>query len=469
VLGVALILLFSNLLLAQVEVLQPQTGAYEFFGTKKNIQPLGIGFALGVDYATADYLTFELTDSRFLFRNTGANYFLVANSGGTYLADPDGDGTNEWAFFTGGWGNNTVVFYLADGVSPFTAIGNTWYMCTADNVADPNTSPMLIEVPAMPSPGAYKIKTSSTRTGQSFDPGTAETYFTSAYQWDYTVTEVEDTIDVEQARKFFLTPAGDTDSVAVGSLTDAGAFDYDTNVAVMGEANPYWEFTVSGDMQGVEQVQILQLGILATNTPTNSTTVVEVNGDDLALGANSMSVIVTGDVGLNERALDFNLDFQGDQGPNDYANRNVLQADDVWTWVTNGTIFRSVWFTTARDGVNYTSFRIANLGDSDADVYAEVWMDDGNEVTTPVQVGTVPKDGGLFKITGYNLVDACGLTPVYTITGQGWKGRVRFTVWGPRKEIFGVGLNWVSTASGIGYTRIPLEKQTPSDETYWQK
>ncbi len=475
--GGALLLFFSSSLFSGTIAISGATsGTYEYFGAAKVIHPTGIQFQLGVQYQTNDILTFSLP-SGFLFENDNTVFKLIAKSLGktTFYEDPDGEGVNDWAFISGGKGASSVTFRASDPNSTYFAALTTWFLASAET-ATPGSGSMQIKVPALPASSdsgtEYEMGAASTLagTGLPFDTTADEVFFTSYYEYEIDPkTPGANTVDVEQAREYFTDGTGADTSDAFATITAQSAT-YAT-APLVGGTTDYWKFTVTGDMQGVKELQVRQAGNVTTNAPADANTaVVEVPGTKMGTTfpiMNTLTIQVVGDEGLNERSLSLTGDFQGaDDAAQDFADRTFHPTQaNAWVWDTNGTVFRTAWFATAHNLPSYTSFRIVNDSGTPAEVYADIWFD--GQPTAPSatfqNVGTVPANDKL-SLTAYDMCVAAGLTPSLDTSGD-WKGRCRLTVWAPRSTTYGVELHYTPT----GYTSIPLEKQTPTGTTWWEK
>ena len=124
-------------------------------------------------------------------------------------------------------------------------------------------------------------------------------------------------------------------------------------------------------------------------------------------------------------------------------------------------LFRS---STAISSGDYCGWRIANHSTVDADIWADIWLDDGTKTLVSQKVGTVLQ-GTSTSLRAYDMCVTAGLAPSMVASGQGYKGRVIFTVWAPPDNVFGTEL----FQTAVGYSEIALEKQMNGGAAWWEK
>lgn len=453
-----------------LNVATPKSGSQEYFGVIKPIHPAGISWTIGVAYVAGDQLTFSVPSGwTFGTPAVGGAYFLVSRStNGTLYADEDGDGTPEWSFFAGGPTTASITFRVTDAIArPFTGLGS-WFLCTLSTTALAGGSiPVNVPAGVVPgSPAVYKITATANAGigGASFDAPKSTTILSVYPEFSAVLNTMTATIDVLYQRMKFL---GGVLRAGGDNLTitqNPAVVDYKTTLG----ATDYFRNTVTGDMTGVSYAKFYA----TTKTPATTTTaVVNVPGGAApfpgAFGvAGSAIMVVNGTTTLNNRSFTDTIDFV--PATTTWWGRNLLTAAPFQTWITNGTVFRSVFFATSIAAGNYSAFRLANHSTVAADVWADVWLDDGQKTTISVKVGTIPAlaDGGRWSINGNALAVAAGLLPDANMTDGSWRGRVIFTVWSPADTTFGTELYQVG---GLGYTEIALEKQTNTGTAWWEK
>ncbi|MGA2092684.1 MAG: hypothetical protein ABSH16_04665, partial [Sedimentisphaerales bacterium] len=387
-------------------------------------------------------------------------------------------GTNEWGQVLGGAGAETMTFRITDAYTPFMNPGNTWFLTT---VTAPGTTPGLINVitpipPAASAAGtAHKLNVDvidGVNNLVVFDgTPTSTTFFTCFYEFTSTLTAVTSTIDVNLQRKGFTlaqiyhSGAGSANNI----ITQQDATrDYWTGTAGGVTVTDYFTHTVTGDMTGISYAKFYA----TTKTPGASSVLVNVPATTATFGtAGSAVIVVNGTTALNNRVLSDACAFLPDPIGRGFYGRSLYGATTGWTWDTNGTVFRSVWFTTATLDGQYSAFRFANhaaLGTPDAQVFAEIWLDDGTHTDAAhllIPVGVIPAQGHL-SIRADEAATLNGLAPALTLAASGaWKGRVVFTIWAPAPTTFGTELQIMNG----GYTEIDLEKQMNAGVAWWEK
>ena len=468
------LLLVTALASAHLYVTTAKTGTQEYFGVATRLlAPDGIKWVTGAVYKSGDYLKFYFTSgSGFTFPATAAGYFLVGRSRGDGLlhADLDGNFTNEWGLIGGGGGSAYTQFRITDAYPAYMNPLTSWFLTTN---ANPGATPGIIYVKAPIAPtatalgSAHKLNIDVNADGISgpvFDgtPASA-TFFTNYYEFTSVITNTNSRIDVALQRKGFegLTYRSGGDKV---DTTQDLSRDYDTGILGL-LATDYFTHTVSGDMTGISYAKFYA----TTKTPGSGSVAVNVPATtaNIFAGLNSAYLVVNGTTPLNNRTITDACAFAPASPGNGYYGRSLYAATTAWTWDTNGTVFRSTFFTTATlDGV-YSAFRLANhaaTGTPDAQVWADVWLDDGTKTTTSQLIGVIPAQG-LLSLTGYAVAFNAGLAPSQTMSDAAWKGRVVFTVWSPVETTFGT----QTTIMGGGYTEISLEKQMNANVAWWEK
>jgi hypothetical protein len=459
-----------------------KTGTQEYFGVPRVIAPEGITWGTGAVYKSGDYLKFYFTaGSGFTFKSTASTfYYLVGRSRGDNLlhADLDGNGTNEWGQVLGGGGQEYVTFRITDAYTPFMNPNTVWYLTT---VSDPAgvSGPINITTPVPPAASAlgtaHKLNVDvidGINNLVKFD-GTpfSATFFTNYFEFVSTLTAVNSTIDVNLQRKgFTLAQIYHSGSGSANNIltTQDATRDYWTNTAGGVTATDYFTHTVTGDMTGISYAKFYA----TTKTPGTSNVVVNVPATTATFGtAGSAVIVVNGTTALNNRVLTDACAFNADPLGRGFYGRSLYGATTGWTWDTNGTVFRSVWFTTATLDGQYAAFRFANhaaLGTPDAQVFAETWLDDGTHTDAAhllIPIGTIPAQSWL-SIRGDQVAVNNGLAPATTMAASGaWKGRVVFTIWAPAPTTFGTELLIMNG----GYTEISLEKQMNANSAWWEK
>lgn len=474
-LGLLLVLSFVNA--STVLVNTAKTGTQEFFGVAKNIKPTGIGIVLGATYIANDTLTFTLP-STYKFETPAAKYFLVLTTTvtGVYDADADGNGTNDWGYLSGE-GINELQFRLVDGATSanFTS-GKRWFLATeASTVAWAGSNQaILIEVPAGPTATSTTKATDSKLSakgqvggvGSYFDIGSGVAFFSAYLEYEIDSDDIaaaEDTIDVEQERKKF-TPTGTVTSSGSITINQTNRDYYTANKLT---ATDYFKHTITGapagnPMQGVKYVQCFGT---SNNTPVGDVMTVNVPGNYLHAGAwgiGTNRIAVTGTIALSNRVNTVAIEF----APSSNFHARILRpATTAWTWSTNGTLFRTSWFATARNAGYISAIRLANNTTLDAKVYADVYLDDGQKTPESQYVGLVPKNG-MWAMDAYALCVAAGLTPDADALGPSSKGRIFLTVWSLPTETFG----HLIYTTPLGTTQMPLEKWTKMvGNSWWEK
>jgi hypothetical protein len=479
-LGLLFVLSFANA--ATIKVTK-KTGTQEYFGVAKNILPTGIGTTLGATYIANDTLTFSLPTG-YVFKTAAAKYFLVLRSSGDnkYYADFNTNGTVDWGYLSGE-GLNELKFRLVDaGAGKFTA-GNQWFLCTAQGPFAAwagSNEPISIQVPAGPTASTagtdYKISSSGQigGTGSVFDTGTGVAFFTAFYEYKgEVVSSVTSTIDVAQERKKFLPTGTSTSGAKNINITRPGAgSNYETGPSLTN--TDYFKHTITGTpvgypMQGVKYVQCFST---SNNTPVGDIMTVNVPGKFLNDNAHwnvagTNIIAVKGTEALWNRTDTVAIDLVPSST---FYGRSILAATPAWTWETNGTLFRTSWFATARNAGYVSSLRIANETTLEAKVYADVYLDDGQKTTASVMVGTVPAKG-MWAMDAYDLCVAAGLTPSADALGPSSKGKIFLTVWSVPADTFG----HLIYTTPLGTTQMPLEKWTTTTDSlgatssWWEK
>ena len=469
------LLLVTVLASAHLTVGTPKTGTQEYFGVATRLlAPDGISWFTGAVYKSGDYMKVYFTSgSGFTFNTTSTGYYLVGRSrgDGNLHADLDINGTNEWGQIGGGGASAYVQFRITDAYAPFMNPLTSWFLTTN---ANPGATPGIISVKAPIAPtatalgSAHKLNVDVTDgfNGPTFDGTPAlATFFTNFFEFTSVITNSNSTIDVGLQRKGFT--LGPTFYRSGGNTvtTTQTAKDYSTGLLAL-LATDYFTHTASGDMTGISYAKFYA----TTKTPGTGSVVVNVPATTAGIfgGANSAVLVVNGTSWLDNRTITDACAFAPASPGNGFYGRALYGATTAWTWNTNGTVFRSVFFATAHtDGV-YSVYRFANhalTGTPDAEVWADIWMDDGPATSTSVKVGQIPAQGRL-SLTAYNMCNTpgAGLSPSMTMSGN-WKGRVVFTVWAPNPTTFGTQLH----VSGTGYTEIALEKQMDASSAWWEK
>jgi hypothetical protein len=475
------LLLISALASAHLIVGTAKSGTQEYFGITRVIAPGGIYWKTGAVYKSGDYLKFYFTaGSGFTFKATNSTfYYLVGRSRGdnNLYADLNVNGTNEWGQVLGGGGQEYVTFRITDAYTPFMNPLTTWFLTT---VTSPGATPGLIYVSTPAPPAASATGTAHKLYVDVIDginnlvlfdgtPASA-TFFTNWFEFVGTLTAVNSTIDVNLQRKGF-TVAPVYRSGGNNIVTTQTAQDYSTATAGGVTATDYFTHTVTGDMTGISYAKFYG----TTKTPGASNVVVAVPGLPQGAGnltfpaAGSAVIVVNGTTALNNRVLTDAYAFVPASPGSGFYGRSLYGATTGWTWDTNGTVFRSVWMTTATLDGNYSAFRFANhaaLGTPDAQVFAEIWLDDGTHTDAAhllIPVGVIPAMGHL-SIRADEAAVNNGLAPATTMAASGaWKGRVVFTIWSPAPTTFGTELQIM----GGGYTEISLEKQMNAGGVAW--
>jgi hypothetical protein len=470
------LLIITALASAHLYVVTPKTGTQEYFGVNTRlIGPEGIKWLSGAVYAANDQLKFYFTSgSGFKFGTPTSTFYYLVGRSRTDLqlhADLNGNLANEWGIFSGGAGYEYVTFRLNDAYAPFMNPGTSWFLTT---VANPGASAGAIYAKAPIAPAAtlagteHKLTVDVSSGGTYFDntPSDGVKFFTNYYEFVSSITKKSSKIDVALQRKGFDTApiyqSGATDMVT----TSRTGRDYST--ALLGLlATDYFKHSVSGNMTGVSYARFYG----TTNHPASSSScIVNVPGTSGSLFAptGSAYLVVTGTTTLDSRTVTDACEFAPNAAGNGFYGRSLYAATDAWAWDTNGTVFRTAYFTTATyDGI-YSAFRFVNnaaAGTADAQVFADVWLDNGTQTTTSVQIGVIPAQGHL-SLNGYRVAELAGLLPQATMAGgDGWKGRAQFTVWAPTETTFGV----ETTIMTSGYSTVPLEKMTMPSVAWWEK
>jgi hypothetical protein len=467
--GLLLAFLFTTAYPGTIVVAKKE-GAWEFFGAAKNIDIVGIGFHLGLQYVKNDDLKFTLPTG-FSFQNAAGNYFLVVRTAsGGYTNDADNNGTPEFTHFTGGNGDVWVTFRVDDDANAFTNPCNTWYICSVNNPADPTVASMKIQVPANPAVGDYAITTESKRAtdGTVFDADTTPPDFFEILN-EFGTSKAPaggrtDTIDVEQQRRNFLPAASGKVHSSLDNLdiTQTAGLEYATGQMLTG-GTTYWRFVVggaAGNMQGVQEVEVQKdgNGALTTFHPVGDSTTVDVTANNMGTAYpanNSVRIQVDGVSQLAQRTVDLTVDFLGDAIQN-FRSRQIHNQNNTWTWTTNGTVFRAAFFTTATASGNYSAFRIVNNAAQAAEVYADVYMDGGtNSVASGTKIADIAATSKV-SFTAWQMCSTLGIAGLSNVAGTGeWKGWCVITVWAPRLSTFGSLLH----LNGFGYTTIELGKE----------
>jgi hypothetical protein len=463
----ALLVLAAFVSAGTLAVVGPKTGTQEYFGIAKVVQPTGIKWVLGATYKDGDYLTFTLPGGLLFGTPSGGvqSYYLVSHTGNNtnpLRADVDTDGTPEWSYFLGGGGQATLTFRVTDiGLASIWTSATTWYLCTVSGSGGTLTSAAAITgavpvlVPIGCPPGTYNLTVEaidgiSGIGGTKFD-GTPITalLFTVYQEFTATLTAITETIDVAFGRKAFVPTGKIIAGSATGiTVTKAAGYDYITTLA----ANDLFRNTVIGDMTGVSYAQFYA----TTMHPASMTqAVVNVPGTTITAQSGVASpayIVVNGTTTLIDRSFTDTLAFVP---TGTWFARILLNAVPFQTWSTNGTVFRSVFFASAIAAGNYSAFRIANHSAEAADIWVEVWLDDGQKTTSAVKLPTSIPANGKWSINGWDLAVQAGLLPDANMTDGSWRGRVIFTIWAPSPTTFGTEVYQVG---GLGYTEITLEK-----------
>jgi hypothetical protein len=445
---------------AHIGVITTKTGTQEYFGVAKTIQPAGISWVIGVNYKNGDYLTFTLPTGWTFGTPASGAYYLVtrSNTTGNYGADANANGLTEWSFFNGGPLQNSVTFRVTDVVNQLFNNATSWFLSTMGSFAivgagSGGTIPMI--VPAGPdftvAGKPYNITVDAIdgiNNSVRFD-GTPATglIFTCYPEFTATLTAITETIDVLYGRMKFTGNKLIAGSAAGITVTQT-ARNYSTTLA----ANDLFRNTVIGDMTGVSYAQFYA----TTKTPATMTqAVVDVPGTTITAQSGVASpayIVVNGTTTLLNRSFTDTLAFVP---TGTWFGRTLLNAVPFQTWITNGTVFRSVFFATAIARGDYSAFRLANHSAVAADIWVEVWLDDGQKTTAAVKLPTSIPAMGKFSINGWDLAVQAGLLPDANMTDGSWRGRVIFTIWAPSDTTFGTEVYQVG---GLGYTEITLEK-----------
>jgi hypothetical protein len=478
------VVVVAGLLSAHVFVNAAKTGTYEFFGSAatKPILTGTIEWGIGVLYKAGDYLKFTLpTNWSFGTPGGSLQYYLVAktSTGPVYTNDINGDGTVEWAFFSGGPTSNFLQFRVNQNLAPyFTSRATTFYIATVASSAALSGIPVnvkgAINYATADRGNKIQVDAIDNIAGTNFDGTPLLASILDGYL-EYAATFApgafpNNTIEVATQRKQFQ-PAPYTKRAGGNFITvSKTARDYCIALNLM--ATDYFTSTVTpqsgSDLAGISYGKFFA----TTKTPAGGTIIVPQPGNvPGATGVNfgtatSAMIVVDGTTPLSNRALNYGLVFAPAVASN-YMGVTLVSATKGFEWNTNGTVFRSVWFSTAISSGDLFGWRIANHSTVAADVWADVWLDDGQKTltTAPIWCGNIAA-GGIISIRAYDMCATAGsgIIPTMVATGQSYKGRVIFTVWAPPDQVFGTGL----FQTAVGYSEIALEKQT-NGTSWWEK
>jgi hypothetical protein len=230
----------------------------------------------------------------------------------------------------------------------------------------------------------------------------AKTLVTTANQFAVTATTVEDTIDVEQDRLYFVDAAAaqDTTGTFTFDVTEDGTIDLglDADAAEI-------SFEISGTLSGVDSVDLVDLGASNDSAAFDEDNLVEGTGIHNA----NITVTVDGKTNLATRTLGLSVMVTPAEADTDafYMLGAANSASDAFEWDLNGS---EITFPYAPIGYDHitTNFELANSGDQEGDVLITAFTREGMDYSGTLTAKAMKES--LTKISETEIMEALGLT-----------------------------------------------------------
>lgn len=231
----------------------------------------------------------------------------------------------------------------------------------------------------------------------------AKTLVTTANQFAITATTVEDTIDVEQERLYFVdtTAAQDTTGTFTFDVTEDATIDLKIDAATAEVA-----FEISGSLVGVDSVDLVDSAAIAADDSAafDDDNMVEGTGIEDA----TITITVDGETNLATRTVGLTVMVTPAEADTEafYILGAANSASDAFEWDLNGSEITFPYAPIGYDHVT-TNFEVANSGDQEGDILVTAFGRDG--ATYSGTLAQTAEPSSLVKVSEGDIMTALGM------------------------------------------------------------